>query len=207
VRIVPVSYTTLAPRPVAVALDAAFRAAGTPVPRAALELFAALIGVESGGKVASNNVGNLSAAGFVNGVETTSYTGDAWRPPWFAEPTPESSERNKNLHAAMLAGKAPSAFRAYATIGDGIRAYAALIAKRFPYLVDAAKTGDVHQFRLALDRGYSADYTAAHEATFDSLRSRYRAAGVFEGLGTSLAAEAVAAALVVVTAIVAWGAR
>jgi hypothetical protein len=116
-----------------------------------LPLLLALIWIESGrGKsVQNNNPGNLSASDH--------YEGDAWRPPWF-ELDESSSPRNRDLHALMLEGKAPSAFRSYDSPAEGFRDHANHLKSTFPEVVSAAKTGDAEKFRAALSQKYSKDY-------------------------------------------------
>jgi len=179
---VPATRAPLAARDVALALDAAFRAAGAAMPIQAIELFTVLTQVETGGHATCNNVGNLSAGGFYNGAEHINYP-TYWRPPWYSVST--DNAKLLALHDRMLKGTAPSAFRAYQTVEAGIADFVGLIVRKFGNLVDAARSGDVHEFRLALDTGYSPDYTEAHERTFTSLVNAYRANGVFDGITAS----------------------
>lgn len=86
-----------------------------------------------------------------------SYTGDAWRPPWF-EITDASSDRDKRLHADMLAGKAPRAFKAFPTLDAGMRDYVHTLRTTFPEVLVAAKGADPEAFRVALSQRYSGDY-------------------------------------------------
>lgn len=129
----------------------------------------ALIWVETGrGQSCKNwNVGNLSAS------ETwaTSPNNKAWRPPWF-EVTPESSERLRRLHEAMLAGRAPRAFRAYDSVVEGMAAFLSLLRSP-PYtnVLEAARTGETLPFIKALSTRYSADYTDAHIPAFADSRA------------------------------------
>lgn len=128
--------------------------------RESAALLLALVWVETGrGGVLNNNPGNFSAG--------ASWSGDAWRPPWFldsAHPT----------HARMLAGEAPSAFRSYSTMGAGFADFARGLLKTFPTVVAAAATGDPASFVRALhDSGYSRDYAAKHIGTFASLRHEF----------------------------------
>jgi hypothetical protein len=151
---------------------------GSPPPENVALLFLALAMVESanGKKVVANNPGNLFARGYRNGAEYSVWAGDYWRPSWFDDVTAA-------LHAKMLTGDAPSAFRAYDTPSEGWRDYIALLltpAKRS--VLVAANAGDVSAFVTALHEKYSADYTAKHESTFERLIAGYRAKGYFASL-------------------------
>lgn len=120
--------------------------------RESASLLLALIWIETGaGKsLQNNNVGNISAG--------SSYTGSAWRPPWFPEPAPDASARTRHLHEEMLAGRAPSAFRAYPSLVEGFQDYKAQLLRSFPEVIRAAETGDAHTFTTALGQKYSKDY-------------------------------------------------
>lgn len=132
--------------------------------------FMALAWVETahGQQVIQNNLGNVTAG--------ASWSGNYWRPPWYPEPPPE---KYKDLHARMLAGKAPSAFRAYPTALDGWKDFAREFLRRKP-LVQAAMANDAEAFvRALVSTGYSSDYNANHVATFRSLVDGFRAQGFF----------------------------
>lgn len=79
------------------------------------------------------NVGNITAG--------KSWTGPVWRPSWYTV-TEASSARDKYLNAEMKAGRAPSAFRAYASLDAGALDYMRLLASRFPSLLSAMQTSD-----------------------------------------------------------------
>lgn len=81
------------------------------------------IETRNGKSLWNNNVGNLTAK--------DTAPGDYWRPHWYAEPTEETSARNRELHEQMLAGKAPRAFAAYPDIAAGVRAYLSAMRGRF----------------------------------------------------------------------------
>lgn len=190
-NIVPAVRKALDMRAVALALAHEFRAQGSPLPLAAIELFHSLVRIETGGNATNNNVGNLAAAGFRNGVEVSYWTGNAWRPPWFPEPTDETPEKLRALHERMKGPKPdePSAFRAYASEAEGIRDFVKLIVSKYPALMAAAKAGDVVAFRVALATKdpktgylYSNDYKPVHDASFRALRDGSRKAGFFNGL-------------------------
>lgn len=139
-------------------------------------LLLALVWVETGrGKsTVRHNVGNLMARGYRNGSEYSVWGGDYWRPEWFAD-------ESHRLHARMLAGTAPSAFRAYGSLVDGMGDYIALL-KRKPSLVAAANRGDVSGFVEALAETYSPDYGTQHESTFMQLSDEFRQDGLFAEL-------------------------
>ena len=133
-------------------VEAAFAALGTRITGVQRVNLAALVALETarGRSVQNGNVGNVTAP--------PDYPGKVWRPTWF-ELGPESSPRDVSLHAAMLAGKAPSAFRAYASPEDGARDFARLLlTSRYAPLMKAAASTDVDAFRRELARHYSPDY-------------------------------------------------
>ncbi len=110
-----------------------------------------LVWIETGaGNLNNNNPGNISAS--------SQYSGKVWRPPWFAEPTPETSAQNVRLHAAMLANQAPSAFRAYDALSQGFSDFVAQLTHTFPEVLSAAQSGTPDTFRQALSQKYSRDY-------------------------------------------------
>lgn len=158
------------------------------IDRDSASLLLALIWVETGrGKLINNNAGNLSAG--------SSYPGAVWRPPWFDRTdTPHLAD----LHARMLAGTAPSAFRAYDSAPEGVADFVAVLKSRFPSVLAAARDGSPADFVRALhDSGYSPDYTLAHVPTFTSLRAEFMpllthlpgsaGAGAGAGIGGALA--------------------
>ncbi len=109
-----------------------------------------LVWIESGaGKLNNFNAGNISAG--------PSYAGKVWIPPWVAEPGPDTSARNIDLHAKMLKGQAPSAFRAYDSLSQGFSDFVAQLRHTFPEVI-AATTGTPDGFRQALSLKYSHDY-------------------------------------------------
>jgi hypothetical protein len=196
-NIIPALRTTLDPRRTAVQLDAGFRAAGRALSRLGLELLHAQLFLETGGLSTDYNPGNHAAAGFVDGVEVPRWSGNAWRPPWFATPTDTTPAATRRLHARMIGSATqkpdvPSAFRAYPSEAAGVAAHVDLLLTNFPALVDAAETGDAEAFRLAVitpdpktKRRYSPDYGPSSVKTLTDLRAKYRAANVFDGLGSS----------------------
>lgn len=178
--IVPAKRTPLSPeaasRAVLSSWDSIF--GGTPD----LDTFAlimALVWIETarGSSLMNNNFGNISAS--------EKYQGQAWRPPWFNPPTDTTSERNRHLHEEMKAGRAPSAFRAYDTPEQGSLDYVRQLQRSFPEVVQAAGTGDVNSFRLALSQKYSKDYAknaAAINQNLASFQSQFRELGGSLGL-------------------------
>ena len=172
----------------------ALRASMPGIDRESAALLLALISVETGrGHVVNNNVGNITAS--------DAWPGGAWRPPWFsaAQTTPRMIE----LHAKMLAGQAPSAFRAYDTLTDGFADFAATLKHTFPSVLAAAATGDAAAFVNALHNSrYSTDYNASHIPTFRDLSAQFAAlvasfpAGVAGGVAGGGVLAAIALVLV-----------
>jgi hypothetical protein len=129
-----------------------------------VEMFTALALIETaqGKKVIQYNIGNIAAGGYVAGVEKLWTTANIWRPAWYEDTA-------SPLHATMLAGKAPSAFRAYHDKQEGINAFVATLqSKRYDALREAAKAGDVAAFVREL-KAYSPDYGPKHVTSFESL--------------------------------------
>jgi hypothetical protein len=126
----------------------------------------ALIWVETGRgqKMFNFNVGNVSAS--------DAYNGDVWRPSWF-ELSESSSSSDKQLHARMLKGEAPSGFRAYQSLDEGLRDLLRLLSStRYARLSELMATDDDGAIVAELNRsGYSKDYGPAHVATFQALRA------------------------------------
>ena len=197
-KIVPAVRVTIQPRSLAGAIDDEFARQGSPLPLPALELLTALSWVETGGHVTNYNFGNEMAASFDrNGVEHTTWTGNAWRPPWFDAPTEATPAKYVDLHNRMYGrppakdGKpdVPSAYRAFDTPEAGLTNHVRVLRTEFPAMVQAASTGDPAAFRLAIvtpdpttKRRYSPDYTSQHVTTFRALVDQFRAQKVFEGL-------------------------
>jgi len=123
---------------------------GTPdIDVAALLLSLMWIETAQGKSVQNFSPGNITAG--------DTYQGDAWRPPWF-ELGENPTDRNRELHEAMLAGKAPRAFRAYLSLGSGMRDYLHVLRTQFPEVLVAAASSDPEAFRVALSQRYSGDY-------------------------------------------------
>lgn len=179
--VVPAKRTPLTPeaasRAVLSSWDAVF--GGAPD----LETFAlimALVWIETarGTSLMNYNFGNI--------IASEKYQGKAWRPPWYNPPTEATSERNRHLHEEMLAGRAPSAFRAYDTPEQGSLDFVQQLQRSFPEVVNAASTGDVDAFRRALSQKYSKDYARNTEAVnrnLASFQTQFRELGGSLGLG------------------------
>lgn len=168
---VPMTKTPVTAADAKAAVAAAFRdSMGRPATDKELPLLMALVWLETGrGKSVQNyNLGNISA-------NEETYSGDAWRPPWYPEPGPDTSARNVKLHQDMLDGKAPKAFRAYDTLQAGAEDFTNQLKKSFPEVIDAAGTGDATEFRDALAQKYSKDYKNTPPATFESLAKEFGA--------------------------------
>lgn len=140
--------------------------------KSALGSLSALVGIETarGSAINNFNFGNISAS--------ESFRGDAWRPPWF-EILPGSDEdtpRNRAVHEMMIAGKAPSAFRAYPDRSAGMREFVAIVHRSFPEVLSAAELGDPEAFRAALAQKYSKDYE--NTKSTESLRALMQEAGI-----------------------------
>lgn len=164
----PVAFTVVPPvrTPLAPA-EAVTRLKTYPlVNRANGPLLLALIWIETGAGNSSFgfNVGNIAAA--------SSYQGQAWRPPWF-EIGPDASPRLQELHARMMAGQAPSAFRSYSDFTAGFNDFISQLKISFPEVLAAAQTGDSAQFVQALSLKYSKDYGPQHVRSFETLRKQF----------------------------------
>lgn len=212
-QIIPTRFEPLSPGETARELFRVFSLPGRPAPGALVRILCALIWHETNGHPPGYGIGNVSAAGFINGIEVSRWTGLAWRPPWFSEPDENSSERNRTLHAEMMAGHEPSAFRAFSSLAEGLQNWRDLMARRFPTMLEAAARGDLSGFaRQYRDSGYCGNCEpGASEAAFRRRLVELDQLGAFRdipsqgpimGGGGGLAA--VAGVLVVVGAVAAW---
>jgi hypothetical protein len=137
----------------------------------------ALIWLETdrGLAIIRNNVGNLMAKYLPanGGQEVSVFAGEFWRPDWWFD-------ESHPTHAAMMAGKEPSAFRAYPTAQDGYLDYVALLlsAKNAP-VIAAAMADDPVAFVRALKKTYSAGYTDNVADSIRSLVAAFRSKGFF----------------------------
>lgn len=148
------------------------------------------------------NWGNLSAGGFVSGPpgdeaarrERISWSGDVWRPPWYEAPPEGDAESTVSvggnlaaLHAKMLAGKAPSAFRAYGSHAQGAEGYQRLLARPgFAPMLRAGELGDARAYaRAVVDTGYCRDRNCQPDRLAPKLAAfvaEFRAQDTFKGL-------------------------
>ena len=145
------------------ALMSAWPSSGGVLTRELATSLLALCFIETGsGKSMQNySPGNITAS--------SAWTGDAWRPTWFTI-TDSSSQRDKDLNAAMQKGQAPSAFRAYSDLAEGFEDFSRVLITQFPEVIAAGRSGDADQFRVALSKKYSGDYkNIAATKTFQQL--------------------------------------
>lgn len=175
-NIVPRVSTPQTLESIASALRAAYAAEfGKVIDTTTAELLMAQVMIETGNgqAVKNNNPGNITAS--------SKWAGDAWRPPWFDEPTESTTARNRALHAQMKQGKAPSAFRSFATWEEGMRDHVRTLARQFPTII-AARTP--RQLAEAIfNSGYTKDATPDEsERTLNSLVERVRRSGVLDDL-------------------------
>jgi hypothetical protein len=134
-------------------IEAAFHVLGTRITPTQRANLGALVALETsrGRAIFNGNVGNISAG--------QSYAGPVWRPPWF-EVTDASSARELALNQAMREGRAPSAFRAYDSVQQGVLDFARLLlGQAYAPLLRAANGNDVDAFRRELAARYSPDYS------------------------------------------------
>lgn len=95
-----------------------------------------------GRSIIQYNWGNLSSSGHADAT--------FWRPPWYFEPG--------TLHDRMLAGGAPSAFRAFPSHEAGAHAWLDLLNEpRYSNVIEAAQSGDSEKFAQAVAQKYCAD--------------------------------------------------
>jgi len=136
-----------------------------------------------------HNWGNLSAGGYVEGQERLSWNGDIWRPPWFA-PGEGASPRMLEIHEKMLAGREPSAFRAYGSHQDGAEGLLRLWSRPgYLPLRKAAQTGNPTAYAKAVvSTGYCTNRGCQPDQLGPSLArvvAQFRRDRVFAGLGLS----------------------
>lgn len=180
-QVVPTLGTPVSLAALKAAITAAFTAEGRPLTPTQVVNLTVLAAIETGqgGSMKNYNVGNITAS--------ARYGGQAWRPPWYHPPGPEAPPRLRKLHAAMLAGQAPSAFRAYLSLEEGARDYARQLIRTFPEVLAAANQTDPNVLRLALGQKYSRDYltSASTTRTIGSLQQKLglAAAGGAAGAG------------------------
>ena len=124
-----------------------------------------------GRAIIQNNPGNV----------TTSDSGpnDYWRPPWYPE---QHDPKYDALHAKMLAGQAPRAFRAYPDKQTGWNSFAYEVVRRKPLLSAMAADDPLAVVRALRSTGYSSDYTDQTANSFRSLVAEFRSRNLFGGL-------------------------
>lgn len=181
--VVPRTPTPIAQASLPGLIAAAFAAERLPLPGIARMMLAVLAAIETArGRACNNhNIGNISAS--------ESYTGAIFRPAWFeldpgALQRGELSPRIVFLHGEMLAGRAPKAFRAYASFDEGALDFARVLVRSFPEVMRAATVPNAENFRAALAVKYSKDYAKRPEETTKSLRQLMKEYGVSEASGT-----------------------
>ena len=136
-----------------------------------------LVWIETGNgrAMVQHNWGNLAGE----------YRGSYWRPPWY-KLTSSSSARMKALHQRMLAGKAPSKFKAYPDRGTGLDDFLALIYRpQFRPMLEAARAGNTRAFADAVhSTGYCPDDACRGERTIARYEDLRRTFGPALGLGS-----------------------
>ncbi len=183
-QIVPRVQTSLTAKALAALVYAGFVAAGTMPTLALVEIIAAMIWVETAKTAGAFGFGwgNMSVAGFSGGVEHSTWTGKAWRPPWFDLATCRTP-RDLTLHGQMLAGQAPSAFAAYDSAALGMAGLLSFLAHRIPDMIKTAARGDLAGFAASYHAHYAqGEQSAQAERAFDTARAELRAAAAFDGL-------------------------
>jgi hypothetical protein len=173
---VPAIATPVSEEGAASALVAALAAQGEHPHQREAELLLAQLWLETGRGHAcfNHNVGNISAS--------DRYEGGAFRPPWFTIDA-TSSPQLVNLHNEMLKGRAPRAFRAYATLEAGMGDYVGQIFHTFHTIVDAARSGDAEAVASAIKTSrYTPDAPLGTGRSLDSIAKEFAARGTFAAL-------------------------
>lgn len=124
-----------------------------------------------GKSIIQNNPGNLQ--------RTASWSGDYWRPPWYPE---VHDAKYDGLHAAMLAGTAPNAFRAYPDQQSGWNDFAREVVRRKSLLSAMAADDPLAVVRALRSTGYSQEYQDTTAESFRSLVAEFRSRNLFGGL-------------------------
>lgn len=124
-----------------------------------------------GRSLIQNNPGNITT--------TAGAAGSYWRPPWYPD---QHDPKYDSLHAAMLAGTAPNAFRAYPDQQTGWNAFAYEIVRRKPLLSAMATDDPLQVVRALRATKYSQDYTDRTAESFRSLVAEFRSRNLFGGL-------------------------
>lgn len=159
---VPATRTPASPETIMTAL-----AAEAPdLSRHQLALLTAHVSIETGKgqHLVQHNIGNLIVPGSKEALFTY------WRPPWFLPPGPDASERIKRLHAGMLDGVQPRAFRAFPSLNAGVRRYLSRMRGRFAPMLRAGSPEEfVKEWR---NTGYTPDLNV--ERTLPGFSNLYR---------------------------------
>jgi hypothetical protein len=174
---VPRVQTVLEAQPTANELVAALRDAGEKVTQQQGELLLAHMWFETrAGDAAYNwNAGNIATSDTKPDVPY-------YRPPWF-ELAPDASPTLRSLHAQMLKGQAPRAFRAYDDLTAGVNGYVLALKRMFPALLEASRTGDPDNFAYAIESSkYTPSLPAGVAQTLRNLMAKFRKADLFAGL-------------------------
>jgi hypothetical protein len=163
------SDTTAAPL-----LVGALRAAGVQPTREQGRLLLAQLRFEGLGACNNHNVGNITTS------DTSSR--DFFRPTWFLPDDPNDAQQAK-LHAAMLTGKAPRAFRSYPDFAAGFADYVHELVSRFPSILSAAATGDASATAAAIkSSGYTPDAPSSLPSTLTSIVRDFDSRGLLAEL-------------------------
>jgi hypothetical protein len=143
---------------------------------AALMLAQIALETARGSSCQNFNVGNITA------LESSGVA--FYRPPWFDD---VSTPRYAHLHAAMLRGAAPRAFRSFNDFSTGVAGY--VFAAKHLGVVEGARTGDAEETaRVIRTGGYAPDAGAGTGANLNRLRDDYIARGLFDTLPLDRAA-------------------
>lgn len=113
-------------------IRAALRRSMPEISERTLDYLTAHVAIENGNgrAIVQHNVGNL--------IATRLESQDYWRPTWFAEPGPDASPTIRRLHAEMLEGRQPSAFRAFGSLEEGLAHFVELVRReRYRPLLEA----------------------------------------------------------------------
>jgi hypothetical protein len=173
---VPRIRTPVSEQLAASALVTALAALGEHPHQREAELLLAHLWLETGRGTACDNcnVGNITAS--------DRYEGGAFRPAWFTVDD-SSSPKMLNLHNEMLKGRAPRAFRAYATLEAGMGDYVGQIFHTFISIVQAARAGDAEAMAQAIRTSrYTPDAPIGTGRSLDSIAKEFASRGTFAAL-------------------------
>jgi hypothetical protein len=152
---------------------AALKGAGISPTREQARLLLAQLRFEGLGSCNNHNCGNITTS------DTASR--DFFRPTWFAvDPNdPKADPQLVRLHTAMLAGKAPRAFRSYPDFAAGFADYTHELTSRFPSILAAAATGDAQATATAIKTsGYTPDAPSSLGTTLASIVREFDGRGL-----------------------------